>query len=237
MRVWDINPGYLSNQNLLGEHVEIHAIYSVITKNKKGYSNHPETKRWIKNICGLKSRHDLVVSEMYIRGFRHNSDINYSNEGGYPDSYIDFPFEQLLILKNKYSLKINTSPRIPVPKNIQELWSQHKYSALARTPVRYKQIGKSIASSKNMKIEELALELTEMLRIQPVQPRLINAVEHLFGYVSKYCREKNECASLKSKFELIIKLAFENNVEYLLHSTALSDFYFWLKYGNNSNKG
>ncbi|MDD4764978.1 MAG: pyrimidine dimer DNA glycosylase/endonuclease V, partial [Atribacterota bacterium] len=28
MRVWDVHPGYLSDKSLLGEHVEIHALFS-----------------------------------------------------------------------------------------------------------------------------------------------------------------------------------------------------------------
>jgi len=35
MRIWDIHPGYLNRQSLLGEHRELHGIFSIIT-NKKG---------------------------------------------------------------------------------------------------------------------------------------------------------------------------------------------------------
>ena len=47
MRVWDINPGYLNRQSLLGEHRELQAVVVVLRDEKKGYSNHPETRRWI----------------------------------------------------------------------------------------------------------------------------------------------------------------------------------------------
>jgi len=47
MRVWDINPGYLNRQSLLGEHRELHGIISIIVNKKKGYANHPETVRWV----------------------------------------------------------------------------------------------------------------------------------------------------------------------------------------------
>ena len=47
MRIWDINPGYLNRQSLLGEHRELHGIVSIIRDNKKGYSRHPETLRWV----------------------------------------------------------------------------------------------------------------------------------------------------------------------------------------------
>lgn len=45
MRIWDISPGKLCKNHLLGEHRELHAIWTVITENKKGYSKHPETIR------------------------------------------------------------------------------------------------------------------------------------------------------------------------------------------------
>ena len=47
MRIWDIHPGYLNNQSLLGEHRELHGIVSILVNKKKGYSQHPETKRWV----------------------------------------------------------------------------------------------------------------------------------------------------------------------------------------------
>jgi hypothetical protein len=34
MRVWDADPGYLNRQSLLGEHREIHAILSIVTKDR-----------------------------------------------------------------------------------------------------------------------------------------------------------------------------------------------------------
>jgi len=69
MRVWDINPGYLNRQSLLGEHRELHGIVSIILKKKKGYSNHPETVRWIGYGWALRQRHRLLAAEMSLRGF------------------------------------------------------------------------------------------------------------------------------------------------------------------------
>lgn len=38
MRIWDVSPSFLNNNSLLGEHKELHGIFNIITKNKKGYS-------------------------------------------------------------------------------------------------------------------------------------------------------------------------------------------------------
>ena len=75
MRVWDVDPGYLNRQSLLGEHREIHAILSIVTNNKKGYARHPETLRWKDRLGALKHRHDLVVSEMQLRSYQHHSPV------------------------------------------------------------------------------------------------------------------------------------------------------------------
>jgi len=182
MRVWDINSGYLSNKNLLGEHVEIHAIFSVITNNKKGYANHPETKRWVKNLYALKLRHDLIVIEMNIRNYNHKSPIEYNKKTKFPKTFIDLPHIQFEILKKKYLSKPNNIGRIPLPKNIQELWAQHKYSMMARNPNRYKEIGKLLSNPKQYKItfEKLSLEFIDMLRTKPPINRMTNAIEHMW---------------------------------------------------------
>ena len=76
MRIWDIAPKVLCRQHLLGEHREIHAIWSIITKNKKGYINHPETIRWKGKLKALYKRHEDIVKEMINRGYNHNSPLD-----------------------------------------------------------------------------------------------------------------------------------------------------------------
>jgi hypothetical protein len=73
MRIWDIPPNKLCNRHLLGEHNELHAIWSILTKNKKGFIHHPETKRWKGKLKVLYLRHEQQIKEMEKRGFNHNS--------------------------------------------------------------------------------------------------------------------------------------------------------------------
>lgn len=77
MRVWDLPPEMLCNQHLLGEHREIHAIWTILTEDKDGYRNHPETKRWEGHIHGLGHRHRKIALEMEERGMNHDSPIDY----------------------------------------------------------------------------------------------------------------------------------------------------------------
>ncbi|MCE5195349.1 MAG: pyrimidine dimer DNA glycosylase/endonuclease V [Nitrospiraceae bacterium] len=103
MRIWDIQPQRLCREHLLGEHRELHALWTVITKNKKGYSRHPETLRWKGRLKALFKRHDLLVKEMYKRGYIHQSDLDKKLASGKAkqDKFVHTKKQQIEILKNK----------------------------------------------------------------------------------------------------------------------------------------
>ena len=103
MRIWDIPPSQLCNNHLLGEHRELHAIWSIITKNKKGYSHHPETKRWIGKLKALYLRHEKLVDEMLQRGFSHKSPLDKDLAVGnnIQNVFIDSMEQQIGIIKSK----------------------------------------------------------------------------------------------------------------------------------------
>lgn len=103
MRVWDISPSFLCRQHLLGEHRELHAIWSVITKKKKGYSRHPETIRWVGKLKALYIRHQTLVVEMHKRNYTHKSDLPIKSATGNKkqDIFINTVEEQIEILKKK----------------------------------------------------------------------------------------------------------------------------------------
>ncbi len=103
MRVWDIPPEKLCRNHLLGEHSEIHALWSIITKNKIGFSNHPETKRWKGRMKCLFNRHEEVAKEMEKRGYNHKSplDSNLATGKGEQDKFVNTISEQIKILREK----------------------------------------------------------------------------------------------------------------------------------------
>jgi hypothetical protein len=103
MRIWDISPSLLCRQHLLGEHRELHAIWTVITKKKRGYSKHPETMRWIGKLKALYMRHKDLVREMKKRGYIHKSDlpVNLATGKRKQDVFINTVKEQIEILKKK----------------------------------------------------------------------------------------------------------------------------------------
>lgn len=231
MRIWDINPGYLNRQSLLGEHRELHGIVSIITNNKKGYSKHPETLRWINYGWALTARHKLLASEMELRNFHERSPVDMNgNEDLWPPIYIDTPGKQFEILETKYQEK--EKGRIPLPKTAQELWSHHKYSVLARNPGLYREIGKTAAAmSPRDDFSSLAQILAEQLRCRPSPGGLKNAVQHMWGHVADHYQGTKGMISHWSPYELFTnmqKLAVKIQEPYLMHSTALNELKIWL---------
>lgn len=75
MRVWDLSVDRLCRKHLLAQHLEIHTMYKTIQTGRKGYANHPETKRWANKEHALKAVHDATVAEMLKRGYNHNSPL------------------------------------------------------------------------------------------------------------------------------------------------------------------
>lgn len=103
MRVWDIPVKLLCDRHLLGEHAELHALWNIITKGKKGYSAHPETRRWRGRLRALYSRHEKEAREMGKRGFTHKSSLPEELATGKrkQTGLLDSLQEQRRILKGK----------------------------------------------------------------------------------------------------------------------------------------
>jgi hypothetical protein len=184
MRIWDLNPGYLNRQSLLGEHRELHGMINILRDGKKGYSRHPETLRWVGCEWALRQRHQFLSSEMELRGYNDRSPVEpLDNDGPWPDIYIDLPYEQLNILSSKY---VNKEPgRIRIPQTAQEFWGQHKYSVMARSMSLYQAY--DIEAAGVLKAEKNAAfiqDVTELLRVPPSPEGLRNTLQQMWGHVS-----------------------------------------------------
>lgn len=103
MRIWDLDPKILCRKHLLGEHRELHALWSIISKGKKGYSKHPETLRWNGKLHALYLRHEELVKEMIKRGYKHNSPLDKREvkDSSIQQIYVHTPEEQKEILRSK----------------------------------------------------------------------------------------------------------------------------------------
>ena len=215
MRIWDLHPGYLNRQSLLGEHRELHGMVSIIVNGKKGYSRHPETLRWMDFGWALNKRHQLLSAEMRLRGYNDKSPVHTrKNKGRWPDTFIDEPYVQIRLLREKYRDK--EPGRIPLPQNAQQIWRQHKYAVMARNVSLYKKIGL----------------LVETLRTPPSQGGLKNALQHMWGYVSDSYEESREPLHAWPLTDLLVRiqaLTFKHSQPYLMESVALSEFAVWIK--------
>lgn len=103
MRIWDVPPGLLCWAHLLGEHRELHAVWTILTEGKHGYVNHPETRRWQGKLAALFNRHEALVAEMDRRDYRHASplDPRLATGESVQRDYVDPPEEQLRLLRAK----------------------------------------------------------------------------------------------------------------------------------------
>jgi len=231
MRIWDLHPGYLNRQSLLGEHRELHGIVSIIVNNKKGYSRHPETLRWVDFGWALNKRHQLLAAEMKLRGYNDKSPVQIQdNNGVWPDTFIDEPDVQIRLLREKYRGK--EPGRIPLPQNAQQMWRQHKYAVMARDVSLYKKIGADVARMRPMDdFSNLARLLVETLRIPPSQGGLKNALQHMWGYVSHSYEESRGPVNswpLATLLGRIQDRAFRHRQPYLMESVALSELGVWI---------
>ncbi|WP_417914813.1 DUF1722 domain-containing protein [Candidatus Electronema sp. JM] len=229
MRIWDISPGYLNRQSLLGEHRELHGIAVILAEGKKGYSRHPETLRWAGHGQALAVRHRQLACEMRLRGYREQSPLPaLAGADSWPRSYLDEPAAQFALLRSKYA---DREPgRIPLPRTAQQLWSQHKYSVLARDVLLYKEIGQSTASGR-ADFAQLAKLLAELLRQPPSAGGLRNAAQHIWGHVAGLAPAPTDnpsdwpCLRLLEETQ---RRAMLHKEPYLLASTALAELAVWL---------
>ncbi len=103
VRIWDISPQILCRNHLLGEHRELHAIWTILTKGKTGYSFHPETLRWAGKLPALYIRHEELVREMKNRGYNHNSPLDKKHAIGSrkQTKFVHSIEQQITILRSK----------------------------------------------------------------------------------------------------------------------------------------
>lgn len=172
MRVWDVSPGYLNARSLLGEHVELHAIHSILARGLAGYARHPEVLRWKGRLAALGRRHEWLCAEMTLRGFAHRSPLRAiaAAAPSWPDVFLLAPGDQLRLLRRKY--RGRSRGRIPLPRSPAALWRQHELSVLARGPRLRAALARRVRDG--LSIDELALRLVLVLR-RPAVPEGLGA--------------------------------------------------------------
>ena len=233
-QILDIHPGYLGNQELINETGFLHRLISeseAANAERKNVNNQgPQTE------CqdGWDAyRHYLWnLAEMKFRGIRHEYPEIPVLKNEMQDNLpvpLSSPAQQLGYLYNRPD--IDNGARIPLPKNSQQLWAQHKYSILARDVNLYRELGPGVAKMKSVTdFSKLAEHLTLSLRIQPNIGGIRNALQHMWGYVSDRDEGNTRISewSLQKLNHAIQDEVVKHGEKYLMHSTALTDLQTWL---------
>src|SRR5690606_14039132 len=124
-------------------------------------------------------RYNLLVAEIILRQLADIDLLSISDiQSVDPFTFPVSPYRQFGQLRLRYQGGV--SGRIPLPANAQQLWSQHKYSIMARDVNLYKQLGKQVAQFKpNQDYAELAYQLTTALMGKPNLGGIQNALLHM----------------------------------------------------------
>lgn len=219
MKIWDISPGYLNDQALQDEHLSLQRVAALDLALED--PRHPEAIRWLGHDGALNQRQRQVASELALRGLEsHWPRVAILNEGSWPTTYLEDPGQQFALLSEAHPPA--SGGRIPLPTSTQQLWSQHKYSIMARDPSLYRELGRELAE-RQVGFAELALRLTEWLRITPGNGGIRNAVQHMWGYVSETPPPGVEHWTCRRLLEETQRRAIDRSAHYLLASTALSE--------------
>jgi len=125
MRIWDVDPARLCRSHLLGEHREIHAVWTILTEGRSGYARHPEVRRWDGKLAALHARHEAVVAEMAHRGYGHRSplDPRLATGADRQDEQLASTDEQLALLAAKgcgCPVEAARPPQTPAPGACQD---------------------------------------------------------------------------------------------------------------------
>jgi len=213
MRIWDISPGYLDRQQL---QAELQALKAVSASLPDAVSD-PELRRWQGYREALAWRQAVLFAELHLNKDPGPARIQVTGPVTWPQGFEMPPAAQLQAVGQG---------RIARPRNPQELWAQHKYSVMARDPAWYQALGQRVAQERGADLAALAEELVLILREVPPPGRLVNALEHLWGYVAGQATEGEREAARRSPgalFNTTRRLALRLQQPYLLASTALSD--------------
>jgi hypothetical protein len=103
MRIWDLEPARLCRKHLLAEHRELHGLWNILTRDRRGYRRHPETLRWIGKLAALYRRHEALAAEMTRRGYAHATalDAELATGSAQQTVFLDTPEQQERILRAK----------------------------------------------------------------------------------------------------------------------------------------
>ncbi len=213
MTLWQISPAYFKTDDLLIERTQLIAEQAKDTRQT-------EYNRRLK----------LIDTELALRGCTNFDGLVADNDLLKKIAIAETTAQQFAMLTKRYHNK--AAGRIALPHNAVALWTQHKYAIMARSISLYKAIGKTVATNNDQQyFTTLAKTLTDALVERPTRGMLLNALQHMWGYIADVSTIK-KCEVHKLKLnELLSEIqhcALKINQPYLLKQVALSELAIWL---------
>lgn len=226
MRVWDVSPGYLNDQEL---QAQFDWVSNLLTHRGAAPSADDESaRRWSHCLNALRCVQAWLQAELRLR--------NLADGGNSPQlAPLNLVWPKLNAPAAMFSqLQADASRaagRIPLPVTTQSLWTQHKYSVAARSMPAYREISVKVAASRGRdNFDWLAGEVFNQLRLRPEQQGLQDALLQMWGYVAAAGAVSSRMFDdLPALFAEIQRRALDQNINYLVHSTALSELSVWLE--------
>ena len=182
--------------------------------------------RWVGHEDALTLQLNLLMAEMRLRRIPTPEPLKTTAES------ILWPVQPAMPLSEQFALLSRRAAdgktgRIALPKGVHDLWACFKYSVLARNHQAYTRFGQRIAT-RAITFEVLLEEMVGACRVAPRAGGMRNAVQHMWGYVSRFStRDPNQAAPADLLAEVQFH-AMTNDVTYLRNSTALGELSAWL---------
>lgn len=216
--VYDIDPGFLDDGRLAAQ---MRLLVGLVTTASQPNPEHFPLS-WSGHEDALALRLNHLIAEMRLRGLATPEPVALSGE-----SILWPALDRERLQAQREEIAAGPPGRIRLPRNDHELWASYKYAVLARNQRSYSRFGQRVAA-RTLPYDALWLSLIGASQVPPREGGLRNALQHMWGYVSRYSSLDPQAGSLAQLLREVQALAAAHQVSYLLNSTALGELAVWI---------
>ncbi|MAL97203.1 DUF1722 domain-containing protein [Hydrocarboniclastica marina] len=217
--VYDVDPGFLDDHRLAAQ---MRLLVGLVTSRSRPHPEHYPTV-WVGYEDALSLRLNQTIGELRLRGLATPEPVALTDE-----SILWPALDRDRLRQQLQDVAAGPPGRIRLPRNDHELWATYKYAVLARNQNSYSRIGQRVAA-RSFPLEQLWPSLINATHVPPQEEGLRNALQHMWGYVSRHSTVNPQGGSLPDLLREVQQLAVAHEVSYLLNSTALGEFAAWLE--------
>ncbi|MFE8071251.1 DUF1722 domain-containing protein [Marinobacteraceae bacterium S3BR75-40.1] len=219
--IFDIDPGFLDDERLSAQ---MRLVVGLVGNDGGVRREHLPTE-WVGYEDALALRLNQLIAEMRLRGEATPEPVPLTEESViWPAIESESLETQLTYLQQRREQ--GHQGRIRLPRNDHELWASYKYSILARNHQSYTRFGQRVAA-RSIPYRQLWLALVHASHVAPRPGGIRNALQHMWGYVSNRSQVDPQRGALMDLLGEIQRLARDEQVSYLINSTALGELAVW----------